>query len=309
MPLVDLHCDTIHSLMFQGLKGNLYKNQGQVDFEKLRLAKSIIQTFAMFVKLDQTSKPYKACMEMILFFYKQLSKEDEEIQVVKKASDIDENIQNIILSIEEGGTLEGKIKNLYNFYEEGIRSLTLTWNFENEIGYPNAKYRNQNNGLKPFGLEVVTEMDKLGMIIDVSHLSDQGFYDVINTTKNPIIASHSCARAIYNHERNLTDKMIRTISNHGGVIGLNFFGFFINGSLDSKIEGMIRHLKHIHNTGGEDVLAIGTDFDNDMGESDLKDISEIHILEDAMRKAKFSERQIEKCMYQNSLRVIKGVLL
>jgi len=247
-------------------------------------------------------------MEMILYFYDQMSLNKESVNVIKKGIDIDDGTQNVLLSIEEGGVLEGSIDNLYNFYEEGIRAMTLTWNYENEIGYPNAEYKYQHHGLKPFGFEVVNEMNKLGMIVDVSHLSDQGFFDVMRCTKKPVIASHSCSRTIQNHERNLTDEMIRLISEKGGVVGLNFFGFFINGTLNSKIDDMIPHLKHIHKVGGEGVLALGTDFDGVLGDIEIEDISKITLLQEAMRKSKFNERQIEKCMNLNALRVINEVL-
>ena len=118
---------------------------------------------------------------------------------------------------------------LHTLYQEGVRLVTLLWNEENCIGSPNSKDRKiMQKGLKPFGFEVVEQMNSLGMLIDVSHLSDGGFWDVLSTSSKPIVASHSNARALCEHPRNLSDDMIRALAEKGGVIGLNFYPYFVN---------------------------------------------------------------------------------
>ena len=211
------------------------------------------------------------------------------------------------LTIEEGGVIKGKLENLRNFYRLGVRLMTLTWNYPNEIGYPNFDWKYQEQGLTAFGKEVVAEMNRLGMIIDVSHLSDQGFYDVASLSQQPFIASHSNSRAMTNHPRNLTDDMIRILAEKGGVIGLNFAASFLGSSETSQIEDMIRHAKQIYQVGGIEVLAIGTDFDGTAPNLDIMHAGQMKHLRDALAKNGFTASELDKIWYQNSGRLIKEV--
>jgi membrane dipeptidase len=154
-------------------------------------------------------------------------------------------------------------------------------------------------------------MNRLGMLIDVSHLSDGGFYDVARYSKQPFVASHSNARECTMHLRNLTDDMIRVLAEKGGIMGLNFESFFLNEGEPtalSTVEDMIRHLKHIRNVGGIDVMAIGTDFDGTMHSSEIAHLGEMEKLTVALKKNRFSEEEIDKIYYKNALRIIKQVL-
>lgn len=190
----------------------------------------------------------------------------------------------------------------------GVRAITLTWNYPNEIGYPNTNYEHKDKGLTSFGEEVVHEMNRLGMLIDVSHLSDQGFYDVARLSSKPFIASHSNARAIKNHSRNLDDNMIKTLSEKGGVMGICFERDFLGESEKARIEDMIKHIKHIKNIGGIDVIALGSDFDGCHPDGEISNIGEIEKLSYALKDNNFTEDEIDKIFYRNALRVIKDVL-
>ncbi|MDC4408320.1 dipeptidase, partial [Acinetobacter baumannii] len=147
------------------------------------------------------------------------------------------------LAIEEGEVLQGKVERVKEIYELGIRFLTLTWNFKNSIGYPNKDFKYKDMGLTERGKEIVCEMERLGIIPDCSHLSDGGFYDLVEICKKPFRATHSNARAITNHSRNLTDYMIVKLSNKGGVMGLNFCAPLLGEKDIPKIEDMIAHIK------------------------------------------------------------------
>ena len=212
------------------------------------------------------------------------------------------------MTIEEGGALQGRLENLRNFYRLGVRLVTLTWNYPNEIGYPNCEMKYRGQGLTEFGQQVVAEMNNLGMIIDVSHLSDQGFYDVATLSKKPFIASHSNARAVQDHSRNMTDEMIRIVAQKGGVMGINFSGDFLGGTKNSNVADMVSHIKHIYQVGGLDVIALGTDFDGIDSNLEIANIGEIHKLTDELSKNGFTAAAIEKIAYQNTLRVIKDCL-
>ena len=188
--------------------------------------------------------------------------------------------------------------------------MTLLWNEENCIGYPNSRDGEvMKKGLKSFGIETVERMNELGMIIDVSHMSDGGFWDVLEYSKKPVVASHSNARALCPHPRNLTDEMIRALAEKGGVAGLNFYPYFVNENGKAGIEDLVRHLEHLFYVGGEDFVAIGTDFDGfDQGELELQNIGEMNLLYEALEKRKFNDGQIEKFWHGNVMRVMKEVL-
>ncbi len=309
MRLVDLHCDTMDLLM--GNDKKLYENDLCVDIKKLKKANSLAQTFALFVDTKDIKNPHDYCISMYERFLGELNKNSNDISL---ATNYDEIINNnkisALLSIEEGAVLEGDIKKLEKFYDLGIRFLTLTWNYENEIGYPNCFEEFKNKGLKRFGFEVIEKMNDLGMIIDVSHLSDGGFYDVYNNSKKPFIATHSNSRTVTDHSRNLTDDMIRCLGNSGGITGINFCNYFLNDRDDSNstLEDIIKHIKHIVNVGGIEVLSIGTDFDGILSTVEIKDISEMDKLVSSLKKNDFKESEIEKIFSKNALRVIKEVL-
>ena len=167
---------------------------------------------------------------------------ESDIDFAKKYDDILKNSDNkkisAFLTIEEGEAIEGSIEKLEHFYKRGVRMMTLTWNFENSIGFGNKRIikngefagyvPDTENGLKPFGFEVVEKMEELGMIVDVSHMSDAGIYDIIDMSKRPFVASHSNAREVCNHARNLTDDMIKKMADKGCISGLNFYPEFLS---------------------------------------------------------------------------------
>ncbi len=319
MRLIDMHCDTIFELFRRG-NMDLERNELGVDLHKLKQADSMAQFFACFINMrrfqgeDRFSKGYQYVLDMIVFAKNQIGKYPEEITLVKSYEELlkCESLGKIaaFLTVEEGGVVEGDLNRLDCLYEEGIRLMTLLWNEENCMGYPNSLDGEvMKKGLKPFGIETVERMNELGMIIDVSHMSDGGFWDVLRYSKKPVVASHSNARVLSNHPRNLTDEMIRALAEKGGVAGLNLYPYFINESGMANIDDLIRHIEHLFYVGGEDFVAIGTDFDGfDQGELELRNIGEMNLLYDALKKRKFNDRQLEKFWHGNAMRVMREVL-
>lgn len=307
-----MHCDTILKLMKDKDNLGLYDNDLSVDIKKLKKGNSLAQFFAMWVDLKNAINPLETCLEMIDKFYVEIGKNSDSISLATNYNDIIRNDNegkiSAILAIEEGGTIKGEIHNLRNFYRLGVRAITLTWNAVNEIGYPNIEKDYMSKGLTIFGQDLVHEMNKLGMFIDVSHLSDKGFYDVATLSSKPFIASHANSRAMKEHSRNLSDDMIKVLSGNGGVMGICFEREFLGESGHAKIEDMIRHIKHIRNVGGIDVIALGSDYDGCTPNCEISNIGEIEKLAFALKENKFSEDEIDKIFYKNALRVIKDVL-
>lgn len=311
MNFIDMHCDTIYKLMDDS-KSNLYKNKFSIDIQKMKKTNYKAQFFALFVDAGETPNRLNRALDMANRFHMEMEKNKEYISLATNYQELkyneDHNKISAFLTIEEGGVLEGNIDNLKEFYDLGVRLITLTWNFKNEIGYPAYDRINSHKGLNSFGIEVIGQMNNLGMIIDVSHLSDGGFYDVVKYSKYPFVASHSNARAVQNHQRNLTDEMIKVLSNRGGITGINFCTEFLTEDSVSKIQDMIKHIKHIKNIGGVDVIALGTDFDGIHSKVEIEDASQMDNLVYALEKEKFSADEIEKICYKNIERVIKDTL-
>lgn len=325
MKYIDLHCDTLMKLVLSDENIDLASNdKTSVDFKRLKEGNAMAQFFAIFLPDEETYGYYKKepvpddeyILKAVNILKESVGRNSDIIEMAFNADDIERNQKNnkmsAILTIEDGRSIDGKLEKIKKYYDMGIRLITLTWNYENSLGFPNSNDPEMmNKGLKPFGREAVEYMNELGILVDVSHLSDGGFYDVANISKKPFIASHSNARGISPHRRNLTDDMIRIIGEKGGVIGLNFCASFLNENVqgpNSTIEMMIKHLNYIRNVGGEDVLALGTDLDGIEGNLEIDSCNKMPLLFDVLEKAGWSSKLIEKFAYENSLRVIKETM-
>lgn len=315
MKVIDFHCDTMLKIMESTEGAGLKENDFQVDIQKLQRGQVLAQFFALFFELDVIRKnnknPFDHTMEMLGGFEREIKKNSQDIALARGIKDLEENGKSkkvsAFLTIEEGEAIEGSLDKLSHFHKKGVRLITLTWNHENQIGFPNIRYESRDRGLKPFGKEVIEGMNHLGMLIDVSHLSDGGFWDVAELSKQPFIASHSNARSVKAHPRNLSDDMLKALGNAGGVVGLNFAHYFLSADSISKIEPMIKHMKHIINVAGVEALVLGTDFDGISSALEIENIGEIQRLISAMESAGFSTVEIENITHKNGLRIIREV--
>lgn len=312
MKFIDLHCDTAGRIYYENL--NLDKNICQVDIDKLRRGNCLGQVFAIFVDQKLNFNSYDEFNKIYNRFIKEIERNSSYIKIVRNIDELlkaeSENKIGAFLSIEEGEVIRGSIKKLHDVYDKGIRIITITWNYKNKLGYPNYKFKYKDKGLTKKGKEVVRECERIGILPDASHLSDKGFYDLIDICRKPFIASHSNARAITNHPRNLTDDMIKALSMKGGVMGLNFCSDFLNnkGNSFASLEEIAAHAKHIKNVGGIDVLAIGSDFDGIMNEVEIADASQFDKLYYTLKNNSFTESEIEKVFYGNIMRVFKDTI-
>ena len=301
MRVVDMHCDTIGEIYENRLLGNKYElkeNNLHVDINKLIKGDYLLQNFAMFIDIKKYKNPYKTLQEMIQVYYEELEENRDIIKPVYSYEDIsmcvNENKIGALLTIEDAGALEGSLINLKTVYEQGVRLITLTWNHINGVGFPNFKFK----------------IDACG---NISHLSDAGFYDVLKYSKKPFVASHSNARAVTNVVRNLTDDMIRKLADKGGVVGINFCSNFVMPTPHTDltftyIEELVKHIKHIKNVGGIDVIELGTDFDGIQSTLEIKDASQIQLLAEALLNNDFTYEEVEKIFYKNTMNLYKELL-
>lgn len=379
MKYIDMHCDTIREVWKSRLRGDkdsLRENNHMIDLLRMKDGDCLCQNLGIFINLheplhysgrDDTEEgrreaeqglfmdPWEQEQAIAQVFLDEVSKNSDLVGLARSGSEIRKNLSDgkmsVMMTIEDGGCCKGSIEHLHTMYEQGARMMTLTWNFENELGYPNYPdgdhyfefphyrcasasdsgcgegaeqgglvpeagtwYGDGTKGLKQRGFEFLEEMQRIGMIVDVAHLSDAGFYDVCRTVKGPFVASHSNARSLCGCGRDLTDDMLRKIAEHGGVTGLNMEAEFLVPDHHAKrtAEAVARHARHIADAAGVDVLGFGTDFDgisccdgDEFGEPGARTEE---LLIDAFRKQGFSMDEIEKIFYKNVLRVYDEIL-
>ncbi len=430
MKVIDMHCDTLSELLGRRERGKaagLRQNDCHVDLLRMKESRYLLQNFAMFVVLEGFGDPWERVCALHRYYQEELERNQDILAPVLRFSDIAENEAqgklSALLTVEEGGVCRGETEKLRELYRMGVRMITLTWNFDNEIGHPNfdaqkkqqmkhvmktwreytdgmsasadgtsasaagasasadgtsasadgtsasaagtsacaagasacadgtsacaagasacaagasacaagsaeweQKRReaqffvdaylhtpNLTGGLTGKGREMVAEMEGLGIIPDVSHLSDAGFYDVLEVTKKPFVASHSNARAVCPNVRNMTDDMIRRLAGRGGVMGLNFCADFLEEKpLGEKnpgtVEAVVRHARHIADVGGVEVLGLGSDFDGIDTNEGLPGVQSMEKLWHALHEAGFSEDALDKVFYGNVLRVYRDTL-
>jgi len=320
MNLIDMHCDTLWKLLGGDPDWDMNNNPCTVSVEYLKKAQSCAQFFACFIYMEDFLGPsryeqaYEYAHQVLVRLKREVKRYDNDLALAYDYESFQRNWEegkiSAIATIEEGGIVHDETDRIDELYAAGIRLITLLWNHENCMGYPNSKdIRIMNAGLKPFGFDTIDKMNELGMIIDVSHMSDGGFWDTVQYSKVPVAASHSNARAIRNHPRNLSDEMIRALAETGGVAGLNFYQQFLGESKDSRIAEMTAHILHMMHVGGEDAVCIGTDFDgfDYEGVMEIPNIGAMELLSNALKKAGVTERQLDKIWSGNVIRVMKEV--
>ncbi len=334
MKVVDMHCDTIAELYYSHRDGgcaSILENKLHIDLKKMEKGDYLLQNFALFTHLGEVERPFEYCMKLADTFYTELEAHQDRIGIVRCWDDIEANCKagrmSALLAIEEGGVCQGELAYLRNFYRLGVRMMTLTWNFPNELAFPNKMPKNHTdagcpprcvpdteNGLTEKGIAFVREMERLGMILDISHLNDAGIWDVFRYARKPFVASHSNARALASHPRNLTDDMIRAMGERGCVAGINFCASFLrdgeNGEepRHSYCKDMVAHMKHMRQVGGIGCVGLGTDFDGIGSIVEMGDCSGMQMLADEMKRQGFAESEIEAVFFGNVLRLYKELL-
>ncbi|MBQ7541887.1 MAG: membrane dipeptidase [Clostridia bacterium] len=318
MRFLDLHCDTVTECRKRRL--SVKCNPLHLDFDRGAAFSEWVQTFAVWIPDElRGDAAWSYYLDNAAFFECECS--ESGATVCRTYDEIRNALADgkcaAVFAVEGGAVLGGRINRLYELYRIGVRILTLTWNAENELGFG---CQSAGGRLKPFGTDVVRAMDELGMIADVSHLDRVGFYDVLDTSRRPVLASHSTSAAVlertrkdgtdkvFSVRRALDDGQIRALSERGGLIGLNFCRSFLGDSPDDGFDAALRHASHILEIGGESVLAVGSDFDGCEIHPELAGIEYIPRLYAYFTEHGFSRVLCEKIFFENGLHFFKNVL-
>ena len=263
MQLFDLHCDTIEELK---KRGEDYLNcTTQFSLKDRERFEKAVQVMAVFVP-DHIRGA--GAVQFVLDYYeymnRQVEKTEGQAELVEEMSGLDrilgERKWAFIRSIESGAALNGDLDNINRFAKLNFKMLGLVWNGVNELGSGPSSHL----GLTDFGRAAVRRLEEVGMIVDCSHLNDEGFEDLLNISQRPFVASHSNVRACCGHPRNLTDAQFKEIVRRGGLCGLNLFSRFIDDGNDGSKDNLLRHIYHMLELGGEHVIAWGGDLDGEI---------------------------------------------
>lgn len=306
MKYIDMHCDTLTVCADKGK--NLFDCGLQTDLEKLNEGGCTAQCFAVFTDGAREREDF----ERYLKFYKEsLAGNCDIVQPITRFSDFSEKLGSI-LTVENLGFIGDDISYIDRLAAEGVKMASLVWNNENKLACPNLIFENglpvfekrEIRGLTKLGKEAVERLDKNKIIIDISHLSDGGALEILQSRKIPVVASHSNAAEVCNVSRNLTDNLIKKIAGCGGVVGVNFCYDFLGGE---AFESVYLHLSHLIKVGGEDIIALGSDFDGIPECEGLEDCTKMQNLFEYLLNRGFSNKLLEKLAYKNFLRVFKEV--
>ena len=213
-------------------------------------------------------------------------------------------LKSIMLGIENGIALDGKLSNLRHFADRGIVYMTLCHNGDNDICDSASKSNQTHGGVSQFGAEVIAEMNRLGILVDMSHAGEKSFYDALDISKKPIVCSHSSARALCDHPRNLTDDQMRALAAKGGVAQTTIYNGFLRKDAQATILDVMAHLEHAIDVMGIDHVGLGTDFDGDGGVPGLADSSELLNFTRQLLRKRYSDEDIQKIWGGNFLRVM-----
>ena len=306
MKLFDGHCDTLLALAFSRQPaGALYRNKLHVDLERGVSLGGYAQFFAIFATrqfmkegdlfapfYDRFQQELEACSDHMAFC-RTGTEADAALAAGKAAA---------FLSVEGAEVLDCDPKRLEQAAEQGVRSLCLTWNRATSLCGTNVE--DPDRGLSAAGRDFARLGEELGLILDVSHLSDPGFWDLEKQAKKPFAATHSNSRAIHPHPRNLTDDMFKAIRDHGGAVGLNLYTAFL-GEGEVTPETCLRHLEHFLDLGGEKTVAMGGDLDGcESLPAGMAGVQDVPLIRQELEKRGYDEALLDDLFWNNWRRVV-----
>ncbi len=297
MFISDGHCDTLYAIAIEGKK----PGECVVTRERMKKGGVGLQTFALFAgRKGPQGTPYADGIAML-----EAIPQIGVPMLTGDLPDVPPEVPTGIISCEGGEMLEGSLERLDEFHARArLRMIALTWNFENEIGHP-AKL-GPKGGLKPFGFELLKEMDRRGILPDTSHLNEAGFWDVCEKAALPPIASHSNCRWLCDVPRNLRKEQVKAIVERGGFIGVNFYGFFLKEDGRATMDDVVRHIDALCELGAEKVVGFGSDFDGiEVWPDGLAHPGEFGNLLDALRRRGYGEALLEDMAGMNLWRLLK----
>jgi len=311
--IVDGHCDSLINFVNNDRTLDAPSEGGQWDIQSARHTGVALQFLAAFIETKyKPGRSLQRGLQLIEGAHRFIANHPDKVFLVQAKLDLeqipDPTRLGILLSVEGGEILGEDLFMLDVIFKLGVRALGLTWNQRNAlaagVGEPDTHLKLSN-----FGQEVVQRMNRLGMIVDVSHLNEAGFWHVLEVSKDPIAATHSCAKALCAHPRNLTDQQLRALGRHKGVVGVNFYPQFLKETGAVTRTDVVRHICHIAEVAGVETVGLGSDFDGiEETPEGLEQVADYHYLLEDLMKIGFSTHEVEQIMGRNFMRLLSDVL-
>ena len=303
---LDTHCDT-PMLFPQGIRFEQRDPRILVDLHKMTEGRQ--DATIMVAYLPQPTDNAKAYADNIFDQIETIVRDNSRyIALARTPEDLWKNkhlgLKSIMLGIENGIAIEHDLANLRHFADRGIVYMTLCHNGDNDICDSASKSSQTHGGVSQFGAEVIAEMNRLGILVDMSHAGEKSFYDALDISTRPIVCSHSSARALCDHPRNLTDDQMRALAAKGGVAQTTIYHGFLRSDAEATILDVMAHLDHAIQVMGIDHVGLGTDFDGDGGVRGLADSSELLNFTRQLLLKRYSDADIQKIWGGNFLRVM-----
>lgn len=311
-PAAVLHVDTVTQFYRRGVHFKTAKNL-EVNLKRLEKGRVGLVNLALWTRGSSRQEPFKYTVKLIEVAEKAIEKSGDRIGLALNARQAKDLMKSgriaAILSIEGAKSLEKDPARLKMLHERGVRAISLTWNHSNSFAGASMSKKNRSRGLTKKGNALIAEMNRLGIMIDISHASGNAVKQIIEASKYPVFASHSNAYAITRHPRNLSDDEIKLIAEKGGVIGICFHSPHLNGRRTSTIKSVVKHIKHIKDIAGVDVIALGTDYDGDIdAPKGLEHVGKLGNLKQALLDEGFSEDDVKKIFFLNFMRYFEKVV-
>lgn len=312
MFVLDSHCDTPSQILRLGLDMSQDNRDAHVDFPKLKRGGVDGAFFALYIPASMDSQPdegFEYAGQMLEAVRNSVAADNGKAAFAVSSSQAYENQTggkfSVFIGLENGSPIGNSLERLKYLYDNGVRYITLCHSSDNQICDSCASEAKKWGGLSPFGREVVAEMNRLGILVDVSHVSDDTFYDVLKYSTKPVVATHSCCRALCNQPRNMTDDMIKALAAAGGVIQINFYPLFLNGTEKASYKLIADHIDHAVEIAGIDHVGIGSDYDGiDVTPEGMEDISTMPKLFEELRSRGYSEEDLTKIAGENFFRIL-----
>lgn len=303
MKVVDFHCDVLYKMLLDEKLTFNGESTGMLDvtYERLKKAGTVLQTFAIYIPPSLNGR-IEPILESIDRFHQQVMA-CEDMMFIRTASELqlcmEQGKIGALLSLEGVDGLQGQLSLLRVLERLGIRAAGLTWNNANWAA--DGALEPRGGGLTGKGKLFIEECNRLSIIPDVSHLSERAFWDVVQLSAKPIIASHSNAKALCNHPRNLNDEQVKGLIARNGLIGITYVPWFVNETGQATIDDILHHIEHVCELGGQDHIMLGSDFDGiDTYVAGLTHPGEVASLRDALLK-RYSEELTQRFLSNNAL--------
>ncbi len=305
--VIDLHADTILDVASGKRDITVRASTGHIDLVRLREGGVDVQVFALFVHPEFSGQGFRRVTQLIDAFDRLARAHPTRLVPARTVSEIERALRAgriaIVLSVENGTALDGEVTNVDRLYARGVRMMSLTWNQSNDLA--DGALEEMHGGLTRLGRRVLARMQERRMVVDVSHLSEKSFWDVLSATTGPIVATHSDAAAVTPHKRNLTDEQLQAIARRGGVVGVNFYPAFTGGP---DLRHVLDHVDHLVKVMGVDHVALGSDFDGfSQTVQGLEDVSKLPNLTAGLIERGYQSDDIKKILGGNALRVFRQV--